>query len=335
MDASKYSELPPSMNRSHITLSKSSNGPIPSRIRAPSKQNSTRSPNATPTPADSPSSPPPPSQPNFSGLPRPSNVSRRVSAPVSSRNNAVKSPDTPSPNPVKPRDRPRPSTPESSSTHTPANDSLSVQRHRVLSLTPPRRPTALTGISPAASTKMPMATASKTAPSIPSTSPKPPKTLTPPPNGSIKPSATPPNGRANKSTQNVSAIESPAGRPQRSRRGSNVSSLGPLPAVPWSSNGALGRLSAKLFADSPPKFTRAANEQDVDYIPPPPDSRRTSAFDISTTETHWEGQGNDEMDLEMLTEVMDGGEVDEDVSQYTQSLIMHLPFHSSKLRSTY
>ena len=55
------------------------------------------------------------------------------------------------------------------------------------------------------------------------------------------------------------------------------------------------------------------SEDDVDYIPPPPDSRRTSTFDTSTAETHWETQGNDEMDLEMLTEVMDGGEVDEEV----------------------
>ena len=43
---------------------------------------------------------------------------------------------------------------------------------------------------------------------------------------------------------------------------------------------------------------------------------------------------NDEMDLEMLTEVMDGGEVDEDVSCYGQSLDIHLLFHSSKLHST-
>lgn len=35
---------------------------------------------------------------------------------------------------------------------------------------------------------------------------------------------------------------------------------------------------------------------------------------MSTAETRWEGQGNDEMDLEMLTEIVDGGEVDEDVS---------------------
>jgi pyrimidine and pyridine-specific 5'-nucleotidase len=195
-------------------------------------------------------------------------------------------------------------------------------------MTPPRRPVALTGISPATSARKSIAGASKAAaPPIPTTSPKLTKTATTPPNGSAsKPSVTPPNGRANKSTPNPSASHSPAGRPQRSRNGSNVSSLGPLPAVPWSSNGALGRLGAKLFADSPPKFNRAPNGEDVDYIPPPPDSRRTSTFDMSVAETRWEGPGNDDMDLEMLTEVMDGGEVDEDVSQYNTFLDHALMF---------
>ncbi|KAF8532362.1 hypothetical protein JB92DRAFT_2842100, partial [Gautieria morchelliformis] len=242
----------------------------PSRLRAPSKQ-SARSPNATPVPPASSISPPS-ALPNLSGLPRPSNASRRVSAPVPQRTSAVKSPETPTPNPVRPRDRPRPSTPESSSTNPPANGALSVPRQRVLSMTPPRKPAVFTGASPAPSGRKP---APATASSIPSTSPKPPKAAAPPSGGLA---ATTPNGKSKKSSPIQSAAQSPAGRVQRSRNGSNVSSLGPLPAVPWSSNGALGRLSAKLFADSPPTFMRT-NEQDGDYIPPPPDSRRTSTFD--------------------------------------------------------
>ena len=54
----------------------------------------------------------------------------------------------------------------------------------------------------------------------------------------------------------------------------------------------------------------------MDYVPPPPDSRRTSVLDLdpSLVESQWEDPGNDELDLEMMTEVMDGGEVDEEVS---------------------
>ena len=37
------------------------------------------------------------------------------------------------------------------------------------------------------------------------------------------------------------------------------------------------------------------------------------------------------MDLEMLTEVMDGGGIDEDVGRCMSWLIMHLLSHSSKL----
>jgi pyrimidine and pyridine-specific 5'-nucleotidase len=193
-------------------------------------------------------------------------------------------------------------------------------------MTPPRKPAVFTGVSPAPSAKKPAPATSKAASSIPNTSPKPPKTATPPGGGLA---ATTSNGKSKKSSPNHSAT---AGRAQGSRNGSNVSSLGPLPAVPWSSNGALGRLNAKLFPDSSPTFVRL-NDHDGDYIPPPPDSRRTSTFDMSPAETPWDA--NDDMDLEMLTEVMDGGEIDEEVSfPSSLSLALQTPFHSSKLPST-
>ena len=86
-----------------------------------------------------------------------------------------------------------------------------------------------------------------------------------------------------------------------------------------------------LFTNSSPKFLPPINEEDVSYILPPPDSCHTSAFGVSPSEMLWEGQGSDEMDLEMFTEVMDGEDVDEDVILCMSWLIMHLHSHSSKL----
>ncbi|KAF8526499.1 hypothetical protein JB92DRAFT_2826560 [Gautieria morchelliformis] len=89
--------------------------------------------------------------------------------------------------------------------------------------------------------------------SILSTSPKPPKTTT-----------TPPGGSPTKVSATLLMVAPQSPRPITSRHGSNVANIGPFPPVPWSSHGALGRLSAKL---SPirPTFMRP-NEQDVDPL---------------------------------------------------------------------
>ncbi|KAF8584645.1 hypothetical protein K439DRAFT_1410889 [Ramaria rubella] len=331
MSSNKQLELPTTMSRSIKAPMRSTSGPIPtSRIRAPTKQ-AARSPNATPVPPETSSSPP---IANVSSLPRPSAASRRVSAPVPARN-VVKSPETPSPNPTK--SRARPSTPESSrSVHAPPNGSLPVPRQRVMSLTPPRRtiqttaaavtPAKRTGALSTSPNPKVIATPSKGKPSV---SPPNGKVVTTPPKGKSTATpliSTPPNGKS--AAKPASISQSPAGRTQTSRHSSNVSSLGPLPAVPWSSSGALGRLSAKLLADSPPRFLHATKEEDNDYNPPPPDSRRTSTLDTSANGAHWEDGENDEMDLEMMTEVMDGGEVDE---EFQAALDQITRAHTSRL----
>lgn len=117
-------------------------------------------------------------------------------------------------------------------------------------------------------------------------------------------------------------------RPPHSKTGSNVSSLGPLPSgapgVPWSSGGVLKRLSSRFAAaaDSPSRASkpgnghgntnRSLNGSDVDYVPPPPDSRRTST--VESFDENWDRdlEHVDEMDMEMLTEVLEGGEIDDD-----------------------
>ncbi|KAF8489159.1 hypothetical protein JB92DRAFT_2836135 [Gautieria morchelliformis] len=70
----------------------------------------------------------------------------------------------------------------------------------------------------------------------------------------------------------------------------------------------MGCLSPKPFTESTPSFT-CANEQNLDI----PDNRHTSTFAVSTAETAWNAHGNEDMHLEMLTEVVDGGEFDEEI----------------------
>ncbi|KAF8465124.1 hypothetical protein JB92DRAFT_2838742 [Gautieria morchelliformis] len=63
----------------------------------------------------------------------------------------------------------------------------------------------------------------------------------------------------------------------------------------------MGCLSPKPFTESTPTFT-CANEHDIDI----PDNCHTSTFAVSTAETAWNAHGNEDMHLEMLTEVVDG-----------------------------
>ncbi|KAF8532397.1 hypothetical protein JB92DRAFT_3091841 [Gautieria morchelliformis] len=70
-----------------------------------------------------------------------------------------------------------------------------------------------------------------------------------------------------------------------------------------------------------------ANEQDHDYIPLTPDSRSTSIFAMSTEETPWKTHGKEDVDLAMLTGVMDGSEVHEELSH-------HRSLRSGKFRLT-
>ncbi|KAF8530808.1 hypothetical protein JB92DRAFT_3105806 [Gautieria morchelliformis] len=69
-----------------------------------------------------------------------------------------------------------------------------------------------------------------------------------------------------------------------------VSSVSPhVHRIPCSSNGALGCHSVN-------RFVPHLHAQDVDYIPPPTDNRRTTTFAISSPVTSWKGNGD--MDLE-------------------------------------
>ncbi|KAF8493867.1 hypothetical protein JB92DRAFT_3127108 [Gautieria morchelliformis] len=83
-----------------------------------------------------------------------------------------------------------------------------------------------------------------------------------------------------------------------------VSSLGPPPVLPWSSNGT-----------PQPE----AVHQNIDI----PDNRHTSTFAVSTAETAWNAHGNEDMHLDMLTEVVDGGEFDEEIQ--SENLNMDMP----------
>ncbi|KIJ49092.1 hypothetical protein M422DRAFT_74705 [Sphaerobolus stellatus SS14] len=296
----------PTTRQNERPLLRSSSGQIPSRIRGPTKQAAARSPNATPVPIS------PPPLANATQLPR-YNASRRVSAPFPTRSNQVRSPEMILQNASTLSNSRRSSTSASGSkAQGPSFVALAPPiRPRVSSMTSPRR----TAAAPAPQTPAKKATNGHAA-HLPS-----PKNST-----STKPTTTPPNGNTPskvKASQVSSPARSPAaGRAQSSRHGSNVSSLGPLPGVPWASNGVLGRLNARLSLDSPtkPRPLPALTGSDVDYVPPPPDSRRTSTMESSASEMHWDSQAMDEMDIEMLTEVMEGGEVDEEF----QSALDHI-----------
>lgn len=96
--------------------------------------------------------------------------------------------------------------------------------------------------------------------------------------------------------------------------------------MPWTSSGVLSRLNTKLHSrESPPRaLGQTLAKGDIDYVPPPPDSRRTSTVDTSAGDMRWEdGVPMDEMDMEMLTEVMEGGEVDEEVRENVPMFFLH------------
>ncbi|KAF8509672.1 hypothetical protein JB92DRAFT_491358 [Gautieria morchelliformis] len=79
-----------------------------------------------------------------------------------------------------------------------------------------------------------------------------------------------------------------------------------------------------------------ANQQSVDHIPPRPDNRLTTTFAMSSAETPWEG--NDGMDIKPLTEVIYGGEVNEEpqapLDQLTRGHINRLTDHRRRLEPT-
>lgn len=316
-----------------------------------------RSPNATPMP--DPISPPSPAKAGAinaaSGLPRLSLNPRRISTPGVIGRSGFKSPETPTPtrkesfgvigsgSKLAASDaKQRPTTPVSSSldqeNQIPSFSAnvKSPPRQRVMSMPPPSQLS-----SPPFVGKLNHASPGNTSSKVNNVNATTPaKTDGKSKNARNNHKTSSPNVKTGReSSPSISQGHSgaglgpavaPGGKPRpHSKTGSNVSSLGPLPSapgVPWSSGGVLKRLSSRLAADSPSRASkpgnanRSLNGSDVDYVPPPPDSRRTST--IESFDEHWDRDHEhvDEMDMEMLTEVLEGGEIDDDVREKTSLL---------------
>ncbi|GJJ12808.1 hypothetical protein Clacol_007053 [Clathrus columnatus] len=257
-----------------------------------------------------------------SALPRLSNT-RRISTPQALSRTGVKSPEmsTPAGTKLSVQERPagggvglntsnsklRPITPGSPSFRDIVENQKSPPRQRVISMPPPssqlssppittphRGPIFNFGVDYVPS---PNNASSKSKPKVTTNIPK--KNNDNTSNSNIV---------ANGSSPSISQGNSGVGwgRAQAKRTGSGVSV--PSPEVPWSSGGVLKRLSSKLAMDSPPRVLNSMNGGDFDYTPPHPDSRRAST--IESFDENWERA--DDMDMELLTEVVEGGEVDED-----------------------